>query len=96
MNATLKVEREGKSVSIKCRLQTRYKMQTEYKTLCLTPPKKLESKHYLHYHCWQLLLGGSSCWASKFRERMAASVSPGDDASPEDSGEDNNIAVSTL
>ena len=42
------------------------------------------------------LWGWGEVCASRFRERMATSVSQGGDASPEDSGEDNNIEVSTL
>ena len=33
---------------------------------------------------------------ARFRETVATSVPPGGDASPEDSGEDNGIAVSML
>ena len=45
---------------------------------------------------WPVRVGESCCCASRFCERMAASVSLGGDASPEDSGEDNDIKVSTL
>ena len=74
----------------------------------LTKKQQLESKHDLHYHCWRasinvphdvvglLGVGGSSCCTSRFRERMATTLSPGGDASPEDSGEDHDIAMSTL
>ena len=39
--------------------------------------------------------GGKFLLRLEVRERTATSVSPGGDASPEDSGEDNDIAVSS-
>ena len=47
-------------------------------------------------HDWSVGVGGSSCCALRFHERMVTSASPCGDASPEDSREDNDIAVSTL
>ena len=71
-------------------------MQTEYKTLCL-PKNNLNlniiSAIVVGRHkktCPTTILvsgGGGKYCASRFRERTSTSVSPGGDASPEDSAE---------